>query len=537
MAGGVATAIALFMAGSIIDGIRAGFASGLAGGVALAIALSIAFSIVWFTRKSIRMGIGGFIVLSIVGSIALAASLYITGGIRVGLVSGVAGGVVGGISGGIVGGLILGTMVGPGILVFFAGGVAGFIVGAIAGGVNVGLALAIAFIISYIVGYYRLPLYPMSGLSGLRVYFDSRKNPLQVFTYLHRSSLYWDELIFLPLPYLKRILLIAADQNIQQALDEIAFIAAERAQQIGAARAASLEIAIRDLETHESLREIASASQRLAEILPQEAGLIDPKWVTPFARLNDASRDAARYCSPLGWQARYNALEDMIANLKRVYPNTAFQDVRLNKRLGAIVDHWRMVTLNEQEKLEQAPETTRQIANPYIPGPALELRNSLFVGRRDLVQQLEEALSRGRLRPTFFLNGERRMGKSSTLKQLPNLLGAHYLPINYDLQMRGISLSAAAFLAAVAEEIAKVMSANGMYVKKLEYTQLREAGRENEAVVYYLFEEWFKELEPILEQEDRTLLLLFDEFEKLEEAEQEGYLNLRLLLDWFRSVI
>src|SRR6266704_6626577 len=181
-----------------------------------------------------------------------------------------------------------------------------------------------AFTVSYVLGYYRLPLYPASGLSGLRVYLDSRKNPPQVFTYLHRSSLYWDERVFLPLPYLKRTLLIAAEQNEEQALEEIAFIVAERPQQLGAARGASLAIAIRDLELRDSLHEIARASQRFAEILPHDAGLIDPRWVLPFARLNDASRDAARYCSPLGWQARRDALEDMLTNLKRVYPNTAF---------------------------------------------------------------------------------------------------------------------------------------------------------------------------------------------------------------------
>ena len=69
------------------------------------------------------------------------------------------------------------------------------------------------------------------------------------------------------------------------------------------------------------------------------------------------------------------------------------------------------------------------IDNPYIPGQALELRNSLFVGRQDLVQQLGEALSRGTYQPTFLLTGERRMGKTSTLKQLSDLLGARYFPI------------------------------------------------------------------------------------------------------------
>jgi uncharacterized protein len=405
------------------------------------------------------------------------------------------------------------------------------------GSVGAGIIVGIAFIVSYIPGYYRLPLYPVSGFSGLRAYLASRKNPLQVFTYLHRCSLYWDEYIYFPLLGLKQMLLIAAELNTEQALEEIGFIVAERPQQINAARAASLEIAIRDLEMRDNLRDIAHASQRLAEILPQEMGLVDPRWVTPFARLNDASRDAASYCSPLGWQARREALKSVIGHLKKVYPNTAFGDAQLNKRLGEIVNTWRAVVQDELEALEESPEKTSQTENPYNPGPILELRDSLFVGRRDLAQQLGEALGRGRRRPTFLLNGERRMGKSSTLKQLPDLLGAHYLPISYDLQIRGISSSAAAFLGALAEEIYRAMSVRGMRIKRMEYERLQEASQQNEATVYHVFDEWLKRLEKVLEHEDRTLLFAFDEFEKLEEAGQDGYLNLRLLLDWFRSVI
>ena len=332
-------------------------------------------------------------------------------------------------------------------------------------------------------------------------------------------------------------MLLAAGQDIRQALEEIAFIVTERPQQIGAAQAAALEIAIHDLELCESIRDIARASQRLAEILPQEGPLMDSRWVTSFARLNDASRDAARYCGPLGWKARRNALEDMIANLEKVYPNTAFTDFRLNQRLAEVVNAWRTTGRYELEKLEQAPEKTGQIDNPYNPGQVLKPRDSLFVGRRDLVQQLAEALSKGSHRPTFLLNGERRMGKSSTLKQLPNLLGAHYLPIVYDLQVRGVSASTDGLLNTIAGEIYKAVSARGMRVKKLEQARLREASRRNEAEVYRLFDEWLDSVEKVLEREDRTLLLLFDEFEKLEEAGQDSYLNLNLLLDWFRSAI
>lgn len=399
------------------------------------------------------------------------------------------------------------------------------------------LSFDLVLIASSIVGYFRLPLYPVSSLSALRAYLASRQNPPGVFSHLHRSALYWDERVFLPLPGLKHTLLLAAEQNVEQVREEIAFIVAERPQQIGAAQAASLEIAIHNLEMREELHEIAQAAQRLTELLPQEAGLIDPRWVAPFAHLSDAIRDAARACSPLGWQARRTALQEMIENLKKIHPNMAFRDAQLNRRLGEVVKTWRAAAQHTLEEMEQAPEKTSLIDNPYNPGPALELRDSLFVGRRDLAQQLGEALGRRNRRPTFLLQGERRMGKSSTLKQLPDLLGARYLPIFYDLQTHGFSSSIAVFLGKISDEIAKEMNARGLAVKRLPYEHLQEASRRNEAEVYYLFERWFEEIERILEQKDRTLLLTFDEFEKLEGAGRRGHLDLDLLLDWFRSVI
>jgi hypothetical protein len=58
--------------------------------------------------------------------------------------------------------------------------------GAIGGGIEV----AVAFLASYMFGYYRLLLYPASGFSAVKAYFSSLKNPSQVLFYLHHSSLY-----------------------------------------------------------------------------------------------------------------------------------------------------------------------------------------------------------------------------------------------------------------------------------------------------------------------------------------------------------
>src|SRR5262249_38344280 len=150
-------------------------------------------------------------------------------------------------------------------------------------------------------------------------------------------------------------------------------------------------------------------------------GLLEQLWATSFARLSDASRDAARAISPLGWQARYQALQDMLAHVHRASPEGTFQELPLGQRLSHVIECWRLAALQALESLKTDYEGMPRIDNPYKPGPTLELRDSLFVGRRDLIQQLEDALGKGAGRPTFLLTGERRMGKSSTLRQLPYL--------------------------------------------------------------------------------------------------------------------
>ena len=478
------------------------------------------------------------------------------GGIVGAIVGGVAVGLVGTIvrslarRGNLMGAIIVGRSVGIafGVIMGLTGGVIGSIAisrGILATGVEynraIGMLIALVsgltFLGSYLLSYFRLPLYPVSSLSAIRAYRASRKNPLEVFHYLHRSSLYWDERVFLPLPGLKDTLLIAADQDIQRTLQEITFIVTERPQQTLEAREAALVIALSDLEKCQKLQEIAQASQRLNEVLLPEIRQTDARWMVSFTNLSDASRNAALCSSPISRQARQNALDEMIINLNNVRPDLAFEDIKLKRRLQAIVKQWMTVALQEVGKLTNAPGRVGNIDNPYVSGPSLKLDDTSFVGRQDLVQQLEQALSKGRHRPTFFLTGERRMGKTSTLNQLPRLLSARYLPIYYDLQLRGISSNSAAFLSAIAEEISTVMETRGLRIRKLEYALLQEVNRENAAAPYRLFDAWLRELESVLVQDDLTVLLTFDEFEKLQEAREASYLDLKLLLDWFRSVI
>jgi uncharacterized protein len=529
--GGITGSVAF----SIIGGSTGILADGIIGGSLLGILLGIGVSIIGDIKTKIvggiTFGIVVYIAVGITGGIIICIKSSITGGIAFGIVVGIivciliSGPII--VAVGVLEGITEGTAVG--IVVGIAVSIGGDTPGGIAGGIT--------FIIGYVLGYYRIPLYLASGPAALRTYLASRKNPPQVFTYLHRSSLYWDECVYLHLPYLRHTLLIAAEQNVNKALQELAFIMAMRPQQLSAAQAVSLELAMRDLESRKSLPEITEASQRLAEILPQETRLLDPQWITPFKRLNEASLDAARYFRPIGRQARRKALEDMIANLQNVYPHSAFGDPSLNRRLSKVVEQWLEIARHKLDEIEQAPQDRGLIDNPYNIGNPLQPLDPLFIGRRDLVQQLEAALSRGSSRPTFLMNGERRMGKSSTLLQLPHLLGSRYLPIFYNLQTPGIFANTPTFLGTIAESVYNEMHARNMQADKLEYGLVLQQSGVNDAFAYRTFDKWLKSVEVTLEREGRNLLLLFDEFEKLEDAGPGGYLDLMLLLDWFRSVI
>lgn len=156
--------------------------------------------------------IGTGILISITRNISGSTGIAVSGNIAVGIMGGFAVGII--VSIGIVRSSKLLESVALTILMAIVGAILLTItlmfIESPSGSIVAGIAGGVTFIISYIPGYHRLPLYPVSGFSSLLAYLASRKNPLQVFTHLHHSSLYWDEYVYLPLPGLKESLLNGA---------------------------------------------------------------------------------------------------------------------------------------------------------------------------------------------------------------------------------------------------------------------------------------------------------------------------------------
>ncbi len=134
----------------------------------------------------------------------------------------------------------------------------------------------------------------------------------------------------------------------------------------------AIEVALRDMQRRETIRDIARASQSLNEILPQSVMLNDPGSLTSFTYLREISLEAERYTGPLGWQTRRDALETMLLTLEKIYPNSAFPDPQLNTLRADVVAKWHAAISYQQEKLEQGAESMGQVLKCRMPAVASE---------------------------------------------------------------------------------------------------------------------------------------------------------------------
>jgi WD40 repeat protein/tetratricopeptide (TPR) repeat protein len=148
-----------------------------------------------------------------------------------------------------------------------------------------------------------------------------------------------------------------------------------------------------------------------------------------------------------------------------------------------------------------------EMINPYIAGaPVTE--KSMFFGRQDVFDWVQRSLTGKFVDHILVIHGQRRVGKTSVLKQIPFHLPSTYIPVFFDLQGR-THTSLDRFLWRLAKEIART-------VRTAEDISPPVPFREDFSRDPELFQNQFL---PRLSEAigDRRLLLLFDEFDSLEE--------------------
>lgn len=166
-----------------------------------------------------------------------------------------------------------------------------------------------------------------------------------------------------------------------------------------------------------------------------------------------------------------------------------------------------------------------ELVNPYIAGaPVTEAR--MFFGREDVFQWIENSIAGQYTDHILVIHGQRRVGKTSVLKQLGNRLPKRYIPVFFDLQGR-THTTLDRFLWWLARETVRVLKQERDIEIPLPEKEAFSADLE------YFENQFLPGLH--LSLNGSTLLLTFDEFDSLEESEIKETLG-RPLIDYLRRM-
>ena len=148
--------------------------------------------------------------------------------------------------------------------------------------------------------------------------------------------------------------------------------------------------------------------------------------------------------------------------------------------------------------------------NPYIAGaPITETR--MFFGREDVFEWIERSLEGRFVDHVLVIHGQRRVGKTSVLKQLSSHLSERYIPVFLDLQGRS-QITYHRFLWWMARETVRVLKQDRGISITLPDQEVFIKDPE------YFENQFLPDLHRILE--NHTLLFAFDEFDVIEDIEK-----------------
>lgn len=165
------------------------------------------------------------------------------------------------------------------------------------------------------------------------------------------------------------------------------------------------------------------------------------------------------------------------------------------------------------------------LLNPYIAGvPVTE--KSMFFGRADAFKWIEQSLAGKFVTPVLVIHGQRRVGKTSVLKQIPNWLSKRYLQIFIDMHGR-TQVTLDRFLWWLARDIARaIRQESGIDLPIPE----QKAFSDDPDYFHLIFL-------PTIQRkiEDRIILFTFDEFDSLEQPDVREKLA-KYLISYLREL-
>jgi hypothetical protein len=232
---------------------------------------------------------------------------------------------------------------------------------------------------------------------------------------------------------------------------------------------------------------------------PPEPLLRPTTWqaITSLSRVVEDVRLVQRSLSK---STRSFALNRALGELKKILNNTDFLPNAERDLLVNIAKTWQETLLNVAGEVGEI-SITKPVTNPYVVGDPVE--GNLFVGREDILRQLEELWVMGHQLQSVVLYGHRRMGKTSILRNVANCLGSEVKVAYINLlNMGATSQGVGEVLMAISDAISEAVGC----------TPPTDADLLN--LPYRTFERYLKQVEAHL---SGGLIVALDEFEKIEE--------------------
>lgn len=197
--------------------------------------------------------------------------------------------------------------------------------------------------------------------------------------------------------------------------------------QAWAVKSALLEISLQRLVECRTIADISWVSQKIT------SGEFEGTHSAIIYNLYTVSKDtqaALNQISSFHTRSTLGLIRNRLISLERELMIS--NDIKRNDFLD-IITHWLMIFDLELDRLAVTAQASRQIQNPYICGIPLNDKQEVFVGREDIILQIEQILANPQ-RPPLLVFGQRRMGKTSLLLNLGRITQSNIVPFFFDAQ-------------------------------------------------------------------------------------------------------
>jgi uncharacterized protein len=357
------------------------------------------------------------------------------------------------------------------------------------------VALGVSWVLGVLRIYFWIPeFFWMIGL-GL---YSLQGNTVAILRWLPPR---FDQLIYLPLPFMAEIIFSAHQENPIAAEETINYFITSTNQQ-AVAHQAMFSIAVSTLDRCRLLTDITNIHSALRNRIPQQ----EPIYGEILEEMLGVSMSVVTALAGTSLDRQIELLQEPIADLVKLRTDLVKKGNAKDAPLfGPIINRWWQILTDHQAILEVEITKSPRIPQKYLFGNALEPNNSTgrFKGRQDVFREIEN-ISIEDQPPTLLLYGRRRTGKSSTLRYLPTRINVNLVPLLVDIQ--GFTT-----MEEFVVEIIEQMTGSAKNRRGLDFPTIPKAIQSNPIQA---LNQWMTQVE--CQFPNKRFLLCIDEFERLE---------------------